>query len=157
MYFHGLKKFLFLTIFIVTLFSTNNFAQNKGFGLGIMVGSPSSISAKYWIGGNNAIDGGLGYSLINNESFSIHMDYLYHHYEFSADKVNLPIYYGVGFRLKSKDKHESSLGVRGVLGLSYFGKSAPYDIFIEIAPVFKLVPKTSLDIDAAIGARYFFN
>jgi hypothetical protein len=31
------------------------------------------------------------------------------------------------------------------------------DIFLEVVPILDLAPKTDFKINAAIGARYFFN
>ncbi|MCU0364256.1 MAG: hypothetical protein MUE93_01075 [Ignavibacteriaceae bacterium] len=67
----------------------------------------------------------------------------------------LPFYYGIGARIKTAN--DTKLGVRVPLGLAYLFSNTPIDIFLEIVPILDLTPKTDFSINAAIGARYFFN
>lgn len=136
----------------------NIYAQDRGFGAGIIMGEPTGLSAKYWFSENNAFDFGLGYSLVKDDSeFSFHFDYLYHLDEIFQTSVLLPVYYGFGFRYRAEEHSESSFGVRGVVGIAWWSNELPIDIFAEVAPVFKLLPETKLAVDAGIGIRYFFN
>jgi hypothetical protein len=150
------SKICFLFI-VVLLFHTSSFAQSENFGLGAIIGKPTGISGKYWLNNENAIDVALGYSFENNSSINIHADYLWHIYNVFDTQITLPLYYGVGGKFNAKDGNKSSLGVRGVIGLVWWPERAPLDVFFELAPVFNLIPETELDIDAAIGVRYFFN
>ena len=144
-------------ILCLLLFSVVIYAQDKDFGLGIMLGEPTAISGKYWTSSTNAWDFGLGYSFVNAENkTSIHADYLYHIPNFIKAKYRMPFYYGFGFRLRFHSNESSNIGARGVTGLAMLLDEIPLDIFFELAPVFSLFPKTSLNLDAAIGARYFF-
>jgi hypothetical protein len=45
--------------------------------------------------------------------------------------------------------------VRIPLGLSWVAAKAPLDVFLELAPVLDLAPGTDLDLDAAIGVRFW--
>jgi hypothetical protein len=40
--------------------------------------------------------------------------------------------------------------------LTYIFQSAPVDIFFEVVPILDLVPDTEFDLNAALGARFFF-
>jgi hypothetical protein len=152
-------KRLFCLFFIAAVFLTtvNLFAQEHKFGLGVMIGAPTGISAKYWVSEDNALDFGLAYSFVEStNALSIHADYLYHENRWFPKFDRMDFYYGYGVRIRSSND-QTSLGARGVAGLAIMLKEAPVDIFIEIAPVFKLIPSTALNLDVALGARYYFN
>lgn len=157
-----MKKIL-LALAIAGLLGKAN-AQSSGFGLGIMVGDPTGISGKYWLSGDRAADFGLAWSL-NGDYFHVHADYLFHNTSLiSVSKGQLALYYGPGVRIRtwSKGKWEDhdgsqvSFGARFPVGLDYMFDGAPVDCFLELAPSLDLVPSTTFDLDAAIGARYWF-
>jgi len=149
------RLFLFLALGGIFIFS-NVKAQESKFGLGVMLGAPTGFSAKYWLNEDNALDFGLAYSFVENgNALSLHSDYLYHEQHWFPQFDRLDFYYGFGARIRS-NKDQTSFGIRGVVGLDLMLKTAPIDIFIEIAPVFKLIPGTALNLDCAIGARYYF-
>lgn len=132
-------------------------AQDKGFGLGLMLGEPTGFSAKYWLDGDNAVDFGLAYSFVQKLSaVSLHADYLYHAFDIIKSDYRLPVYYGFGARLRFVDNSENALGARGVVGVAWLSDNLPIDVFFELVPVFNLIPSTSLYLDIAIGARYYF-
>ena len=74
-----------------------------------------------------------------------------------------PVYAGVGGRLKLKEENRGKgrndsdvlLGVRVPFGISYLFADMPIDLFFEIVPILDLVPDTDLDLNAAIGARFY--
>lgn len=133
-------------------------AQDSGAGAGLIIGSPTGISGKYWLNQKNAIDAGVGYSLVSgSEKFTMHVDYIYHIPGLIETKEDIPVYYGFGGRINAERHESASLGARGVIGAVWFIKKYPVDMFVEAAPVFNLLPETSLDFDIALGARYFFN
>jgi len=148
------RKFLFI-VFVFIALSSQNFTQDKGIGIGIILGEPTGISAKYWTHSTGAFDGAAAWSFIDEGAFHIHVDYLLHNFDLiKVPEGRLPFYYGIGGRIKaSKD---ARIGARVPLGLAYLFNNAPVDIFLEIVPLLDLVPKTSFTINAAIGARYYF-
>ena len=88
----------------------------------------------------------------------IHIDYLYHFYNV-FETPNIPLYLGVGGRIKLKNNEHNSdmrLGVRVPFGIAYQFSEVPVDVFLEIAPVLDLNPSTSGSINGAIGVRYYF-
>lgn len=164
-----MKKYLLYGIGLVLLmlFAKPITAQDSGFGLGIMLGEPTGLSAKYWTSQNNAFDFGLGVGLggdrikyeghyDNSSRIHFHMDYLWHSFGAISSTERFPLYYGIGGRYNSGGGYESSLGVRGVLGIAWLPQSTPIDVFLEVVPVFPITPLTGLGIDAAIGIRYYF-
>jgi hypothetical protein len=145
-----------LVIFLLTFMSTT--AQDKNFGVGIILGEPTGLSGKYWVSAENAFDAALAYSFMeDNKSFSFHADYLYHLYGITDRHYKMPLYYGFGIRFRVRENKDNSFGVRGVMGLLVYLKEVPVDIFFEAAPAFRLLPDTNIDFDIAIGARYFFD
>ena len=154
-----MKKISWL-IFVIMFnyFQTNLIAQERGIGVGLILGEPTGISAKYWVNNNNAFDFALAYSFVGNDnSFALHANYLYHLFNVIQSEYTLPIYYGFGGRFRAQEDSQVGLGIRGVSGILFFSDRLPLDFFFEIAPVFELIPSTELDIDIGLGARYFLN
>ncbi len=148
--------FLFCTFFL--FFVSLVQSQDRGFGLGIILGSPTGISGKYWVTGSNAVDFGFGYSFARHGGrLHLHADYLWHSFNIIRSSERFPIYYGIGGRFKVRENDDGSLGIRGVIGLNWLSRTLPLDVFLEVAPIFRIFPSTSLDFDAGLGARFWFN
>jgi len=160
-YYAVMAAFLFL-------FATEAFAQERHFGLGVILGEPTGLSAKLWVSQTTAFDFGLGWSLggdrinshndgYNGESrVHLHMDYLWHWFNTIHATERFPLYAGIGGRLNSGAGYNSSAAVRGVFGIAWLPRQAPFDVFIELVPSLQVVPSTGFGIDAGLGARYFF-
>ncbi len=152
-----MKKYFFSSMIIFLLALSPLFSQTRSFGLGFMVGDPSGLNGKYFLSPNNAVEVGLGAGVFGNEnSFAMHIDYLYHNNTIIQSSENFTVFYGFGIRVRSKEEAEFGLGMRGIIGVSWVSQTMPIDIFVQIAPVFKLLPSTKFGIDGAIGARYYF-
>lgn len=152
-----MKKSIYLTLLILMFSSSVFFAQSRPFGLGIMLGDPSGLNGKYFLNSKNAVEVGLGVGVFGNEnSLALHIDYLYHNEELIQSSEKFVVFYGFGMRIRSKEEAEFGMGVRGIIGLSWVSQTVPVDIFVQVAPVFKLLPATKFGIDGALGARYFF-
>jgi hypothetical protein len=150
-----MKKMILLFCIPCILSAANISGPAGSFGLGIMLGEPTGISLKYWSSKTNAWDGGIAWGFGAGGALYLHSDYLWHNFNFiPVDEGKLPLYYGLGGRVLFADK--SHLGVRGVVGLDYMFARAPVDIFLEIAPIFDLIPGTDFTVNGAIGIRYFF-
>ena len=66
------------------------------------------------------------------------------------------LYYGPGVRVRTREFGRSVLGIRGVMGLSWFVKTAPIDVFVELVPVLNIIPDVDMSLNAGAGVRYFF-
>jgi len=133
------------------------YAQNGGTGLGIILGEPSGISFKTWISGRSAIDAGLAWSFYGG-AYHSHADYLWHNFmlfRLGEEKGKLPLYMGVGGRVKVSGK-DVLLGARVPIGLAYIFPGDRFDIFLEVVPILNLVPGTGFDLNTGAGVRYFF-
>lgn len=152
-----MKKLFIVLSLLFIIYTSSTTAQDKGFGLGIMVGEPTGFSAKYWTGSENAFDFGMAYSFVQKfTAISIHADYLYHAFNVIKSDYRLPVYYGFGARIRFVNNSDNALGARGVVGIAWLNDKFPIDIFFEVVPVFNLIPSTSLNLDIALGARYYF-
>lgn len=144
-------------IFIIFVFSGTSMAQMERFGLGVMLGEPTGMNAKYFIDKNHGLDAAFGWSLGGDNDFHLHGDYLYHIYSlFHVEDAELPVYLGLGGRLLLRDDRDNKAGVRFPLGLDYIFTGAPFDIFAEVVPILDLAPDTDFDLEGAIGARFYF-
>lgn len=143
-------------LFILFALSASLYAATDQLGVGVMVGNPTGLNGKYWLGGNRAVDGGLAYSIGRHSDLSLHSDYLLHKNSafYFNDDVPLDLYYGVGGRMEFADDIE--VGVRIPVGLAHRFSEESADIFGEIAPIVDLIPKTGIELHIAIGARYYF-
>ncbi|MBK9037000.1 MAG: hypothetical protein IPL61_38075 [Myxococcales bacterium] len=156
----------------------SNFQANKTFGLGIMLGSPTGLSGKYFVGPSTAIDfgvGGIG-CCRGRSGIHLHGDFLWHPVNLtSTPPFELPLYVGIGGRFFSYEwrhgdhYHDgSALGVRVPLGIAFDFNNVPLDIFVELALVGDFLisrddlndnfDRTGLyvDVDGAVGIRYWF-
>ncbi len=133
------------------------YGQQNGFGAGIIVGEPTGLSVKGWTSGTNAIDAGIAWSFRTPSSFHIHADYLWHNFSVFKTTEIIPLYYGVGGRVKiGREGEDSHFGVRVVIGVDYMFRDAPVDIFLELAPVMDLAPSTELTANGGLGVRFWF-
>lgn len=149
-------RHLLFTLFFITLTAVS-YSQTRGFGLGIIVGEPTGISAKYWLSSQNALDFGLGYSFVRKGRLHFHMDYLFHHQNIFQAEENFALYYGPGFRLRTVEGDDARLGARFGVGLVWLPRNAPVDVFVEIAPILDIIPATRFQVNAGLGFRFFFN
>ena len=160
------KMTTLLTLILVITIGNDIQAQSRKFGLGVIIGEPTGLSAKLWLSHTNALAFGLGWSIegyrvngfdeeYNNVTRThIHVDYLWHSY--SAINSQFPLYYGIGGRINTGPEYSGTFAVRGVIGIEWLPHSAPLDVFIEFIPSLQLINSTGLGLDAGIGARYFF-
>lgn len=148
-----------LIIFGLILMSQQLYSAEIGFG--VIVGNPTGLSAKYWLGKDKkerAIDLTISWSANKTSTFYFHSDWLIHKYNLVKVKDltgKLPVYYGCGVKLSSGG--ETIFGVRIPLGVEYIFEEIPFDLFAEAAPVINLTPSVKIDLNAGIGIRMFFD
>jgi hypothetical protein len=142
------------------------------FGAGLILGEPTGLTVKYWLGSPGAIDGGLAYSF--NSFFLIYSDYLYHFKgAFGASSefaTELTPYVGGGavlFVQTTNQGHQDrsffrsdqgsvGLALRIPVGIEWTPGRAPFGVFVEIAPGIGIVPATFGLLQGGIGARFYF-
>jgi hypothetical protein len=146
---------LTLTVSVATQSQLSAQTSSGDLGLGIIVGEPTGISGKMFMGGNTALDFGAAWSFGKNASLHLHADYLIHRFDLiEVDRGRLPFYYGIGGRLRLAD--DAQVGIRIPVGLSYYLENDPLEIFFEIVPVLDLTPGTGFSGNGGFGVRYYF-
>ncbi len=142
--------------------------QNKPLGLGLCLGEPAGVTAKYWLDERNALDAAVGYGFFPHKGVAVYADYLFNlHKPVRSGRVpfDLIFYAGVGGKLgywnhKHDGEDDSGLGVgvRAPFGLSMLLSRSPFEIFLEITPsiIFGAPDPVWFDFDACLGARFYF-
>jgi len=159
-----MNKFYLILVALCMLLLTvqESSGQDRKFGLGVMLGEPTGLSAKLWTSNNNALAFGLGWSAYHHRHdnrgtrIHVHMDYLWHSHDKIQSSEPFVIHYGVGARFKDRGGDSGSLAIRGVGGVNWLPRNTPIDVFLELAPSLELTPSTGFGLDAALGARYYF-
>ncbi len=144
-------------IFSIVVFSTfTGYCQKSKFCLGVIIGDPTGISSKIWVNENSAFDIAAAWDIAGgNDALWLHADFLKHKFDLlNPEKGQLPLYFGVGARVIFT--HDAIVTARVPLGISYLFEDIPFDSFLEIVPALNVLPTTEIDLDAAIGFRYYF-
>jgi hypothetical protein len=155
---------------------------SRQYGVGAVVGDPTGLSGKVWIGSTNAIDAGLGFygygfrggcfrdrdgrAICDRRygygSTSFHVDYLWESKLVEAkSKLQLDWHIGAGgrvFFLGDPCAYDCwDLGARAPVGLDLtFNQPSFLEVFLEIAPVFYVVPSMFAAAEGGLGVRGYF-
>ena len=172
-------------ILICLLISVAGHTQNQRVGVGSVLGEPTGFSIKiwrsdaydfkavvnhfedyaklwiysrsFWLPKKHAWDFCLAVPVLPEGNFHIHCDYLTHFYRMLPPNVGMmPVYCGIGWRLRGGDDADLHLGLRFVTGVDYFIPRVPVDVFWEVAPIIDFKPDWGLDINIGMGIRYNF-
>ncbi len=154
-----MKRIFFLCVVLLTgsVIPLAAAHQYNPFGAGVILGEPTGVTVKYWVSDTTAFDAALGWSFEGRTSFHLHGSYLFHDFEMvEVAKGSLPLYFGVGGRLKARSGKSDRLGVRVPFGVAYHFEDVPVEAFAEIVPIIDVVPSSRASLNAAIGARFYF-
>lgn len=152
------------------------YRTDKVFGLGLMIGSPSGLTAKYFLGEPIALQFGLGSSHYGhhdhdgrdhghyrNDGLHLHGDVLWHPVVLLENPtLQLPFYVGVGAQVRSHDDYDdhdghSHLGARVPFGVALDFNRVPIDVFFELAFALEIIgPDSHSYVTGSLGARYYF-
>ncbi|MDX2432755.1 MAG: hypothetical protein QNK35_17590 [Bacteroides sp.] len=148
-------KKVILTLLMVFL-SIHTYSQKGDFGLGVILGNPTSLSLKYWTGQVTAIDASLGYRYGSSNDLYLNTDFLFHLWAIQKDEGLIRFYFGAGAGLGFIS--DLSLSVRVPLGAALFLDKHPVELFAEVVPTLQVfgVGNTRFRIEAYIGARWYF-
>lgn len=149
-----------------------SFEANKTFGLGLELGSPAGITAKYFLTESNALQFGLGwYNGYYRDNFGYHIygDYLWHPISLvSASAFEMPLFVGVGLHFmdfedrRDRDYYDATgFGIRVPVGIAFDFNDIPLDIFLQFVPSLNFYndyrDRGGLWVDVSLGIRYWFN
>jgi hypothetical protein len=139
--------------------------EKGAFGIGLIVGLPTGITAKLYLEDDQAVQGALGVNFVSG-GVHVHSDYVFHPYIVQdKEEFTMPVYVGPGARLvQYRDGRDGdnyvALGARGVAGMLFDFKELPLDVFLEVALVleygFADDQGFAATIDVGGGARYYF-
>ncbi|MEX0770100.1 MAG: hypothetical protein WD035_05155 [Balneolaceae bacterium] len=121
--------------------------------IGIIIGEPTGLSAKFWSNDQSAFDVGLAWSFRGSGSIHLHADYL-RHQVLVPETNDLLFYYGLGGRMLFRD--DPKVGIRIPVGLQYLIPQSRLSVFFELVPMLNLIPATEFDANGGLGVRYFF-
>jgi hypothetical protein len=141
-------------------------AEDKGvFGIGLIVGEPTGVCGKYYLGNDTAIDGAAGAAFLGR-GVQVHSDFLWHPWVLdSKESFALPVYLGAGLRIlnhdaSGEDEDHVRIGLRIPAGIVFDFTKIPLDVFAEVALVgdYHTAGDASFGIDfnGGAGARYYF-
>lgn len=122
--------------------------------IGVVIGEPSGLSAKYWVSKRNAFDLGVGWSFADEGRFDLYGDYMYHPYYFPSEYGDFPMFIGVGGALRLSDN--SFFGVRFPLGAEYLFNRVPLTLFAQLAPIMEIIPEIDFRLEGGFGVRFAF-
>ena len=149
----------------------------RKFGLGFVLGDPTGLSAKYWIGSTNALDFGLGFwgygvnqpcpndntncSRWGYHNGTFNMDYLWQSRLVSSGGLQLDWHVGGGGRIVwwggNCNGDCTAFAARGPIGLDMmFTNPSFLEIFFELAPAFYVIPGFGFGIEGGLGVRLYF-
>jgi hypothetical protein len=156
---------------------------SRQYGIGAVVGDPTGLSGKVWLGQTNAIDLGVGFygygyrggcfhdrdgrTICDRRygygSTSVHADYLWESKLVGGNggKIQLDWHVGAGVRTVFLGDPCGSgcwdVGVRAPIGLDLtFNQPSFLEVFVEIAPAFYVAPATFLAMEGGLGVRGYF-
>ncbi len=147
-----------------TALAQSTLAERGPFGLGAMYGMTgpnlrylAGITAKYFLDETNAIDGAVLRRLSGNDDWYIWADYLYHFRSLiPVEQGEVPVYLGIGGRLKLQENDEDKFGIRFPVGLAYEFAGAPLDVFVEVVPIWDVALSYDFDLEGGVGIRFYF-
>ena len=126
---------------------------DKSLGVGIMLGSPTGATAKYWLAPTRALDLGLG----TDGEFEFHADYLLHAFDVfpKSPDTRIGAYAGLGGAVTSR--HESGgLALRIPVGVTFLPVRYAVEFYFELVPTVEVTPDSHTDMDFGLGGRFYF-
>lgn len=138
----------------------------RDFGVGLVLGSPTGLSAKYWLNDRNAFDAAIGFG-----DLTVQADYLWHSWTIFPQPPSGKVagYMGLGAQLEFDDEgdyrhdedyrhhyNRTSAGIRIPFGATYFFPRTPLELFLELVPVLEFTDRADLQLDAGLGGRFYF-
>jgi len=128
------------------------------FELGVYLGEPTGLSAKYYLNRTNAIEGIAAWAF-SQGFIVVSADYLFTFPDAVVlEGETFPLFVGAGAiaRLNMGVQPPIEIGARIPLGALYVFRSFPLEISLEVVPVLYLFPDTQFTGMGGIGIRYCF-
>jgi hypothetical protein len=123
-----------------------------------MLGEPTGVTAKFWFARAHAFQLGFGWGVETEGHLVVIGDYVYHFIDAipPVERAGRFVpYLGIGARFAVR-YDEGLFGVRIPLGMSFLIRSAPIEVFVEVALGISLIPETRGIFDGVLGGRFYF-
>lgn len=149
-------------VVLLILVPVMTFAQNRTYGLGIVLGTPTGLSGTIHLSEKALIAVHAGWSFHENRRFHTTCTYQFMfpyaiRNEQGVAKKNVVPYLGVGGRLLVRERNDDTnvhLGVRFGGGIEYYVEQ--FGFFLELFPVVDIAPETEMDWEGGLGVRFYF-
>jgi hypothetical protein len=128
----------------------------NGLGLGIILGEPTGLTARFKSGANN-FQTHVAWSFSNYAALQVSGDYL----RGFTTGGGFPFYAGLGARVKlaesgNDEDTDLRLSARVPVGINHFLDSQPIEFFGEAVPMLNIIPDLDFAFNLAIGGRWYF-
>ena len=143
--------------------------NGRSFGLGLELGAPTSINAKFMLTSNTGIVVGIGAGVWYDAALSLHADYLWHPLVAHFDNGTFSAYIGGGawaslglagphYGYYRPYTYEGPVGIGGrlPLGLAVAFNEFPIEAFVEVVPAIEVFPGFGVFGQGGLGARFYF-
>lgn len=131
-------------------------ADQKKFGIGVILGAPTGLSLKYWTNSSVAIQGAVGGG---PGGLVVGADYIEHVEAFT--NRSFTFYYGPGVFMGETwggpkvARSDVGIGVKGVFGVNYIKPNQPFEFSIELGPALLLVPTVGMGVELGVSFRFY--
>jgi hypothetical protein len=127
------------------------------FGLGLVLGTPTGLSAEYFADRANSIHFALGLDVFEDQDVYLHLNWRgYLAAIGDRGAIRLPLYVGLGGYVRDRDL--DVLGLRAPFGFGIDFPQAPVKLFFELAVQLELTGDDRLRgrIGGALGFHVYF-
>lgn len=151
-----MRKLILLCLVSMIPLRTTAQNQDLDIGLGIILGSPSGLSAKLWTGEKTAVAAAAGYHFGMYNHISLSADFLAHLWTIPHEADELKVYFGMGAGMGFLS--EISLDIRFPGGVSLYPGTGSLELFAELVPALQLFGPEDLRLRLLgyLGTRWYF-
>ena len=145
-----------ILILCAVFLAINAFTQKGDFGMGIILGNPTSVSVKLWTGKVTAIDASLGYRYGSANHLYLNTDFLFHLWAIEKEEGTIKVYLGAGAGLGFVS--DLSFSIRAPVGAALFLDNIPLELFAEPVPTLQVFGEGDIRfrMEGYLGARWYF-
>ncbi len=161
------SKLIFIPLLALALIVAPGVAFAKIWGLGVVIGSPTGVSANYFLSESRSIHTTLAYDLIGNDRLELGSHYTWRMHNLNFEQVKLGWFYGAGAMLtfkESDDHHHNNnlthdhdgmnFGPSGTIGIFHEFTEVPLELFFKGNLTLNLIKDTDVDANIMIGLHY---